>query len=95
MPDLPTAADFQAHIGTLFSVSDRPDTLQLIAVETHVAPRGAARSPFTVFFQSRRDELLPEGFYRIVAEAGPAFELYIIPILTPPGDRQEYQSVFN
>jgi hypothetical protein len=28
-------------------------------------------------------------------EDGPSFKLYIIPVLTPQRDRQNYQSVFN
>jgi hypothetical protein len=88
-------ADFEPHIGTQFCVVGQRDILDLVAVERHKFARVAGGSAFTVFFQSPRDRLLPEGLYRITTEGGPGFELYIIPILTRPGDRQDYQCVFN
>jgi len=33
--------------------------------------------------------------YEVAIESGPAIELYIIPINTVAGDRQDYQVVFN
>jgi hypothetical protein len=83
--------DFEPHIGKHFSVFDRRDILDLVAVERHKGPRLA----FTVFLQSPRHQLLPEGLYQIATEGGASFEPYIIPILTLRGDRQDYQCVFN
>lgn len=90
-----TPEDFEAHIGTQFRVEGRSDILDLVAIEAHKIQRPAQPPSFTVFFQSPRDKLLPEGLYRLRAENGDIFELYVIPILTLPGDRQDYQCVFN
>jgi hypothetical protein len=38
---------------------------------------------------------LPEGLYPVEFADGPTFVLYVIPILTPARNHQEYQVVFN
>jgi hypothetical protein len=56
---------------------------------------GMARSPFSLIFRGPCRPVLPEGLYPIAIAEGPILTLYIIPILTAPGDHQEYQAVFN
>ncbi|HEV2674547.1 MAG TPA: hypothetical protein VGV37_08400 [Aliidongia sp.] len=90
-----TIEDFSPHIGRVFSVAGREDRLTLVATENGRAPRGSARQPFILFFQSPRDRLLPEGAYTVEAEDSGPFDLYIIPIITPPGAEQDYQVIFN
>ena len=53
------------------------------------------RQPFIVIFRGPPGDVLPEGMRELHIEDGPSFKLYIIPVLTPQRDRQNYQSVFN
>jgi len=46
-------------------------------------------------FRGPPGDVLPEGMRELHIEGGPSFTLYVIPVLTPQRDRQNYQSVFN
>ena len=95
MSKILTADDFEPLVGKHFSVVGLPEILELVSVERHRASGVGGRAPFTVFLQGPRSRQLREGLYQITAAECPVFELYIIPIITPPGDRQDYQCVFN
>jgi hypothetical protein len=94
--DEPLIAEaFSPHVGRDFSIVGRPDRLTLVSIENGRPMPGAGRLPFILFFQSPRDRLLPEGSYEFEAEGGQRFAFHIMPIMTPPGDRQDYQVIFN
>ena len=38
---------------------------------------------------------MPEGRYECEIEDGPTYPLYVMPIMTPQPDLQEYQAVFT
>ncbi len=92
----PFEADaFSPHVGQVFSVAGREDRLTLVSIERGRPIPGMTRQPFMLFFEGPRDRLLPEGTYALEGEGGVRFELYVMPIMTPPGDRQDYQVVVN
>jgi hypothetical protein len=67
------------------------DARKLEEWEKEIVPR----QPFIVMFRGPPGDVLPEGMRELHVEGGPSFRLYIIPVLTPQRDRQNYQSVFN
>lgn len=88
--------NFTPHVDTSFSFLGWHGSLRLTRIELQRQMHGGGgRTPFTLIFQGRRDELLPEGMWTAQTEGGARFELYVMPIHTPVGDRQEYQAVFN
>jgi hypothetical protein len=90
-----TVEDFSPHLRRTFSLAGRSEVLTLVSVETGRGSPTLVRTPFMLIFRGKRDKILPEGQYRLVAEGGPGFDLYVIPIVTGPGDHQDYQVVFN
>jgi hypothetical protein len=54
-----------------------------------------ARKPFSLIFRGPRQPVLPEGLYPVEFADRPTLVLYVIPILTPARNHQEYQVVFN
>lgn len=95
MAEALTLDDFSPHVGEVFAIVGREDRLTLASVEPGRAPGGAARQPFILFFRSPRARMLPEGLYEFESAAGRRFDLYVMPIITPPGDQQDYQVIFN
>ena len=92
-----TAQDFLAHVGKTLAPKGQPIVLTLVSVNITEWPGwdGRQRKPFTLILRGSSSGVLPEGLYEVAVEEGPAFVLYIIPIHTAPGDRQDYQVVFN
>jgi hypothetical protein len=94
-----TPATFLPFVGTAFRAGDLPHVLTLTAIERPDAEtwreKGFGREPFTLVFQGRPDAVLSEGFCALKTEQGDRFELYVVPVQTPSGDRQDYQAVFN
>lgn len=94
-----TADLFDSHVGQAFRVESDDLTLVLTRVERRVMQAWEAaampRAPFTLVFRGPADAVLPEGAQTLVAAAGPAYDLYIIPTHTPSADYQDYQAVFN
>ena len=92
-----TADDFVGYLGRRVwpdrpgpeMVLDRIDRCEFPGWER------VARKPFSLIFRGPRRPVLPEGLYPIEIADGPTIVLYVIPILTPAGDHQEYQVVFN
>jgi Domain of unknown function (DUF6916) len=91
----PTIDDFRPHLHAAFSVAGRSEVLTLVSIEPGRAIPSLPRLPFTLIFQGERCKLLPEGQYELVPEQGRGFDLYVIPIITGPGEHQDYQVVFN
>ncbi len=92
-----TAQDFAAHVGKTLTPRDRQVGLMLVSVDVTELPGWdeTQRKPFTLILRGSSSGVLPEGLYEVAIESGPAIELYIIPIHTVAGDRQDYQVVFN
>jgi hypothetical protein len=97
MSRLLTAEDFVAHVGKTFSPGGQHRVLTLVAVKTHESPgwEGMPRKPFSLLLSGPPGDVLPEGQYDIAVDGGPEFALYIIPVVTPVRDRQDYQVAFN
>jgi hypothetical protein len=92
-----TVSDFRPHVGKLFTPTGRHHALRLVSVDTTKGSRwpGMSREPFTLILHGPSDDVLPEGLYDVTVADGPVFSLYIIPIRTAAGDRQDHQVVFN
>jgi hypothetical protein len=92
-----TAEDFVAHVGKTFSPKDQHRVLTLVAVKTPKWPGwdDMPRQPFSLVLSGPPNDVLPEGQYDFAVDGGPDFALYIIPVVTPARDRQDYQVVFN
>jgi hypothetical protein len=90
---------FQPHLNKTVQVDGwhhtltiaRIDTRKLEEWEREVIPR----QPFIVIFSGPPGDVLPEGMRELHIEGGPSCTLYVMPILTPQRDRQDYQAVFN
>jgi len=90
-----TIEDFEPFIGKEFAVARRSDVLRLVSADRGRVSPGLVRIPFSLIFQGPRDRIVPEGLYHLAPEGGVDFELYVIPIMTAPGDRQDYEVLFN
>jgi hypothetical protein len=92
-----TAQDFEAHVGKTLTPGGQPFVLTLVSVKVTEWPGwdDTQRKPFTLILRGPSSGVLPEGLYEVAVEDGPALTLYIIPIHTVAGDRQDYQVVFN
>jgi hypothetical protein len=94
-----TAEHFLPHVDKTFRVKGgqhafrlaRVEVLKLSAQEATQVPR----PPFTLIFSGPPGNVLHEGLYVVEVEAGPQFELYVIPVHTPAPGRQDYQAAFN
>ncbi len=98
--DQPLTADhFQPHIGKGFKVKDGRHELTLTRVDLRrLEPHETTlfeRTPFTLIFSGPPRDVLPAGMHTLEVAAGPSFDIYVMPILTPVASRQDYQSVFN
>jgi hypothetical protein len=92
-----TYEDFEPHLHREFRFEGRPQVLRLSEIDVKDRPRAPGRpdKAFALIFSGPRGDVLPEGLYNAEAEGGARFEFYIMPIHTPPTDRQDYQVVFN
>lgn len=92
-----TAQHFLPHVDKTFSVTGGRHALTLTSVDAGpaVPPETGLRQPFNVIFRGPPGDVLAEGMYTLAAEGGPSFDLYVIPIHTPDGTRQDYQAAFN
>ena len=91
-----TADDFAPLVGRTFALAGGHERLTLVAVERgRTPPRGGLPQPFVLLFEGPRDRVLPEGIYRFEVDGGGGFAFHIMPIMTSPGELQDYQAVFN
>jgi hypothetical protein len=97
MSQVLTVQDCLANLGKAVTPRGQHRQLTLISVDTS-GPRGSGgmtREPFTLILCGPSDDVLPEGLYDVALDHRPDFAMYIIPIHTVAGDRQNYQVVFN
>lgn len=94
-----TPEHFLPYLAKVFRVRGGRHVLTLSSVDTQQpiahAPASIRRWPFNLIFAGQPRDVLPEGFYVLEIEGGPAVELYMMPVQTPARDRQDYQAVFN
>jgi hypothetical protein len=92
-----TADDFRPHLGKIFRVIDRDDTLTFVTLDEtpqHGSP-DTLRQAFALILRGRHHPVLPEGAYRFEVDGDAPFDLYIMPVHTSARDHQDYQIVFN
>jgi Domain of unknown function (DUF6916) len=92
-----TADDFARWIGSAVRIDGSGTDLALDRIDRPVFPGWdtMARQPFSLILRGPRAPILPEGLHSVEIGDGPALMLYVIPILTPRRDHQDYQIVFN
>jgi hypothetical protein len=97
--ELLTPEHFLPHVNKTVRVDGWPHALTLTRVDIRKLEEWeqevVQRQPFILILRGPRDDVLPEGFRELQIEGGPSFKLYVIPVMTPQRDRQNYQIVFN
>jgi hypothetical protein len=97
--ELLTVEQFLPHVNKIVRVDGWHHTLTLTRVDIRKLEEWekevVSRQPFMLILRGPRGDVLPEGFRDMQIEDGPSFHLYVIPILTPQTDRQNYQVIFN
>ena len=90
---------FQPHVGKIFRFKGTRYAMPLHRIQTNPGeevPPGMKRKPFILIFRAPKEpEHMPEGRYECEVEDGPAYWIYVMPIMTAQPDLQEYQAVFN
>ncbi len=100
MADLLKLEDFQPHLEKTFKVQGGHHALSLVAIDEHrVQPEDLPkvnRMPFTLIFRGPPGDVLAAGIYAFDVDGEEtSYELCVMPIHTPRGDRQDYQASFN
>jgi len=90
---------FQPHVGKIFRFKGTRYAMPLHRIQTdrgEGVPEGMNRKPFILIFRAPKEpEHMPEGYYECEIQDGPTYSLYVMPIMTPQPDLQDYQSVFT
>jgi hypothetical protein len=94
-----TPEHFLPHVNKTVRVSGWHHTLTLARVDIRKLEEWerevVQRQPFMLILRGPRGDVLPEGMHNLEIEDGALFNLYVIPVITPQPDRQNYQVVFN
>jgi hypothetical protein len=97
-----TMQEFEPYLGRTFNVqnTDIPVELTLTEIEDSTKGRPWPRDlpkPFLMIFSGPPERILLEGLRVLQIPGGPAFQLYVIPILThdPSSTGQKYQVIIN
>jgi hypothetical protein len=94
VPDQLTAALFQPHAGSLFSVNGVPP-LKLAEVRSLAASAVSRRAAFALEFTAEHDGFLPQGTYLLQHDALGALEVFLVPLGPGPGSLMRYEAIFN
>ena len=89
------ADNFAPFVGKTFQVEGHTPLLTLVTLQRQGAATAGGREPFSLVLSGPAGVVVPEGLHRIIADGGQDFELYMMPIQTASGERQDYQIVFN
>jgi hypothetical protein len=91
-----TAEDFEPWVGRAVTVAADPEpvAIQLLRVVRKPASPIALRMPFSLIFGSTPDILLVDGTYSMKCGSRGPYEIFMVPIVSPPGQRL-YEAVFN
>ncbi|HEY1935559.1 MAG TPA: hypothetical protein VGG99_26425 [Acetobacteraceae bacterium] len=96
MAEILCAEDFAPFVGKTFQAEGHPHLLTLVTLHTRTAGgAGTGRASFSLILRGPRGAIVPEGFYRFLADGRQDFELYMIPVQTALPEHQDYQIVFN
>lgn len=97
---------FKPEVGNMFTLdtvrlhqegdmTPAPVQIKLLRMEEGKPTLKDFRLPFSLFFGTPRNTLLIEGHYAMTSESGHRFEMHMSPIMSPVGEYQLYQAVFN
>ena len=87
-----TAADFQPHVGTTFTI-DGDTHAMLDEVREFDGPEGF-RSPFALYFRGPREPVLPQQTHSLEhAELG-TLEIFLVPVGSTEAGTL-YEAIFN
>jgi hypothetical protein len=91
-----TAEDFEPFVGRTFEAETHPApvSLELFKLERKLASSLVLRQPFILFFRTSWNVILVDGLYKLRCGRFGPHEVFITPILAPPGERL-YQGGFN
>jgi hypothetical protein len=96
MAEILCADHFAPFVGKTFQAEGHPQLLTLVTLDRHGAGgTSGGREPFSLILCGPAGDVVPEGFYRFIADGRQEFELYMMPIQTASRERQDYQIVFN
>jgi hypothetical protein len=93
-PDQLTAARFQPHAGSLFSVNGVPP-LTLAEVRSLTASAVSRRPAFALEFTAEHDGYLPQGTYLLQHGVLGALEIFLVPLGSGPDSLMRYEAIFN
>ncbi|MFC7334701.1 DUF6916 family protein [Rhodocista pekingensis] len=91
-----TVEQFEHAVGRTFTLETVPEPVDVRLDSVRRFPKLSVslREPFTAFFSSAPDVQLLEGLYKATLDGDTTLELYLIPVVAPPG-RRCYQAVYN
>ncbi len=98
VPEVLLVDHFTPHVGKIFHFKGTRHAIALDHITSSDAPLPdwIKRRPFTLIFRGPKErDVLPEGFYQCEVDGGPVYDIYVMPILSPQPDSQDYQAVFN
>lgn len=91
-----TAEDFEPWVGRPFAVEADPEpvSIDLLSLVRGAAHPLAIRTPFKLTFRSAPDALLIDGLYTMRCDRFGPVEVFMTPLLSPPGQRL-YEAIFT
>ena len=96
--ELLTFESFAPHLNTAFALQLGESTVDLMLTEAVKQPLrpfpGMVREPFSLYFRSASQEVLPQGTYAFVHDGMGELEIFIAPIGREP-EGIVYEAVFN
>jgi hypothetical protein len=93
-----TFETFAPHLNTTFALKLGESSIDLTLTGANkrqaAAYQGMMREPFSLYFRSASQVVLPQRIYPLVHDAMGRFELFIVPIAREP-QGIVYEAVFN
>jgi hypothetical protein len=91
-----TAEHFEPWLGRAVTVVAEPEpvAIQLLRIVRQPGSPLLLRAPFSLIFGSAPDILLVDGIYSMQCGSRGPYEVFIAPVVSPPGQRH-YEAVFN
>ena len=89
------AADYRAHVDTVFEVDDAEGSIPLRLVKVSDDPVVDGFTRFSLYFHGPPSRLLQQGIYVLRHASLGELALFIVPILGSNLDRIVYEACFN
>lgn len=93
-----TAKEFSPFLNKMFNIyfdPSSPTSLELIEVsEQGITSTTSDRPPFSIVFRGSKDDVWPQGMYKVELESLEEMTLFLVPI-GPDDLGQCYEAVFN